>query len=626
MQRIITRDKGSKDISVVIPVFNEKDSLHPLYENLIPILEQTEKSFEIILINDGSNDGSAQTMDELSQYDPRIKTVHFKTNKGKAKGLAEGFNLAEGEIIFTMDADLQDDPREIPNFLAKLEQGFDLVSGWKRKRHDPLEKRLPSKFFNGMTSLVTGLKLHDFNCGFKAYRREILADIKVYGELHRYIPALAHWKGYRIGEIPVQHHARQFGSSKYGLERYLRGLFDLCTVVLLTRFMQTPLYLFGISGAAILGAGLLALGYITGLQLIYGSILGHKPLSYFGVLSVLFGSQLIATGLIAEMLNNIRSRHEEGISLKNIFECVVSVNNPQISVVIPIHNEKDNMPALFDSLNKTLPKLETYSEVIIVNDGSTDGSEDLCYGLAERNNLNIRIVNLRKRFGKASALQKGFSLAKGQTIVTMDGDLQDNPENIPELLEELDKGSDMVLARRTSIPFPRSLFSRIFNLIASTLMGHKLHDLNCGLKAFKNKALTDIRLYGELQRFFPFLVAKNGFNVKEIPVPHRERYKGSSKYGFSRIPKAFLDLIGVVLVTDYRSRPLHLFGLIGLIIGGTGFLINLYLTLHKVVTGTIGSHYTLLLMGVMLMVLGLQWFSTGLLGEAVNRLHQTEFE
>jgi len=221
------KQSNSINLSMVIPLFNEEESIGILYKKLVEVLEKIDKSFELIFVDDGSTDNSADIINTIHQQDGKVKVIKFNTNMGKAKALSRGFEIAIGEIVFTMDADLQDDPEEIPNFLAKLDEGFDLVSGWKKKRHDPLEKRIPSKLFNKTVSLVTGLNLHDFNCGFKAYKREILDEIEVYGDLHRYIPALAHWQGYRVGEIPVQHHAREFGKSKYGWERYFRGFFDL---------------------------------------------------------------------------------------------------------------------------------------------------------------------------------------------------------------------------------------------------------------------------------------------------------------------------------------------------------------------------------------------------------------
>lgn len=613
------------DISVVIPFYNEEESLAELYNKLVNVLMNTEQTFEIIFVDDGSTDNSYQVVKEIQESDPRVKLIKFKTNAGKARGLNEGFKKATGDIVFTMDADLQDDPEEIPNFLSKIKEGYDLVSGWKKERHDPLEKRLPSKLFNKVTSLVTGVKLHDFNCGFKAYRREILDEIKVYGELHRYIPALAHWQGYNVGEIPVKHHARKFGSSKYGWERYLRGFFDLFTVVLLTRFMQTPLYLFGLTGISLLILGLVILVFLTTLQIAYGSIMGHKPLSYLGVLSVLFGSQLVATGLIAEMLNNISAAREKGFSIKKLFNRDDGMKEIDISIVIPVHNESKNLRPLFKELDADLTSIGKNCEIILVDDGSTDGSFEIIEkDIYPVNNYVVKGIQLRKRFGKAAALQAGFDVACGNTVITMDGDLQDNPDYISQILNILDNGADMALGVRTGIPFPRSFFSKSFNRLVSLLTGVKIHDINCGLKGFRRNILESFQLYGQLQRFLPLITSKKGYKIVEFKVEHRERLHGRSKYGPGRIPKAFLDLLGVILLTDFRARPLHLFGLVGMAIGSVGFFINFYLTILKIQTGNIGDHYTLLLMGVILMILGLQWFSTGLIGEIINKLRHVE--
>ncbi|WP_281796006.1 glycosyltransferase family 2 protein [Desulforhabdus amnigena] len=264
------------DISVVVPFFNEEDSLRLLYDKLVSSLESLQRSFELIFVNDGSTDTSESIIADLQKNDSRINFISFPVNSGKAKALDSGFKASRGQLVFTLDADLQDDPTEFPRFIEKIEEGYDLVSGWKKERHDPLEKRLPSKLFNTVTSWVAGFRLHDFNCGFKLYRHEILDEIELYGELHRYVPVLAYWRGFRITEIPVRHHARPFGKSKYGWERYVRGFFDLFTVALLTRYIRTPMYLFGIPGLIILFMGIMILSFISFLQFRYGSILGHK--------------------------------------------------------------------------------------------------------------------------------------------------------------------------------------------------------------------------------------------------------------------------------------------------------------------------------------------------------------
>ena len=236
-----------KMVSIVIPVYNEEESLKLLYEKIIEnIPEQYER--EIIFVNDGSTDKSVEVIKKLIMQDTQVHLISFRKNFGKAMALETAFRNAKGDIIITMDADLQDDPIEIPNFLAKIEEGYDLVSGWKKHRQDPLEKRLPSKLFNKVTAKLSGVELHDFNCGFKAYRREVTESIDVYGELHRYIPVLAHRKGFRITEIVVHHNKRQYGKSKYGFERYLRGLFDSLTVAFLGKYYDRPMHLFGKGG------------------------------------------------------------------------------------------------------------------------------------------------------------------------------------------------------------------------------------------------------------------------------------------------------------------------------------------------------------------------------------------
>jgi glycosyltransferase involved in cell wall biosynthesis len=303
----------SESISIVIPLYNEEGSLETLYQELTDTLTPLGQPYEIIFVNDGSTDGSSEALSRICRSDPNVKALHLRRNFGKAAGLTEGFNEATGEIIFTMDADLQDDPKEIPSFLAKLAEGYDLVSGWKFHRLDPLSKTLPSKLFNKVASKTTGVQLHDFNCGFKAYRREVLEHINVYGELHRYIPALAHGNGFKVAEIPIHHRARQFGKSKYGMARFTRGLLDLLTVLFITRYMKKPLHLFGSLGLILLFMGVGVNIYLTTVWLA-GHPIGRRPLLMLGVLLMILGVQFISHGLLAEMMAHYQKADKSLVS------------------------------------------------------------------------------------------------------------------------------------------------------------------------------------------------------------------------------------------------------------------------------------------------------------------------
>lgn len=289
-------------ISFVIPVLNEQDSLIQLTNEIIQNVD--DHPYEIIFVDDGSRDRSFPILAELAKSNPRIRIIRFRRNFGKSAALQMGFRQAEGEVVFTMDADLQDNPIEIPRFLAKLEEGFDLVSGWKAKRHDPWHKTLPSKLFNFVTARTFRLKLKDYNCGFKAYRRELVKELNIYGEMHRYIPALANALGYRISEISVEHRARQFGVSKYGWERYLRGFFDLLTVKMVTQYIKSPLYLFGRIGIFSTALGLLVSAYLAALKIFWGQPLSNRPLLFLGMLLILTGFQFISLGLLSELIIN----------------------------------------------------------------------------------------------------------------------------------------------------------------------------------------------------------------------------------------------------------------------------------------------------------------------------------
>jgi glycosyltransferase involved in cell wall biosynthesis len=291
-------------LSVVIPLRDEAESLRQLYAELSDALAALDLGdYELIFIDDGSTDDSAAILAELYQADRSVQVIQFRRNFGKSAALSAGFQAAAGDYVVTLDADLQDVPAELPKLLAPVvADEFDLVSGWKTPRHDPLTKTLPSALFNRVVRWATGIKLHDFNCGFKAYRREVVEEVRLYGELHRYIPVLAHFRGFRVGEIPVQHRPRRHGRSKFGLERYFRGFFDLLTVLFLNHYTRRPLHLFGWLGLLAFGTGFLIDAYLAVLKLGFGEPIGHRPLLTFGVLLMVIGALFVVFGLLGEMI------------------------------------------------------------------------------------------------------------------------------------------------------------------------------------------------------------------------------------------------------------------------------------------------------------------------------------
>lgn len=304
-------------LSVVVPLYNEADSLQPLYEEIVAAAEKAVPSYEIIFVDDGSTDTSLQVLRRLAGKDRRVKVISFRNNCGKSAALSVGFAHARGLSVVTMDADLQDDPAEIPHLLAKLEEGYDLVSGWKKKRRDPWPKRWSSKFFNLVTSLVSNLRLHDFNCGLKAYRREVVHSIRVYGQLHRFLPVLAHWQGFRVTETVVHHRPRQFGKTKFGPWRFLAGFFDLLTVMFLMRFNRRPMHLFGLLGlvCVLTGGGITI--YLAVMRLFYSVYLSNRPLLFLGILLIIVGIQFASIGLLGEMITEARKdEHAYPIRLK----------------------------------------------------------------------------------------------------------------------------------------------------------------------------------------------------------------------------------------------------------------------------------------------------------------------
>ena len=301
------------NVSVVIPVLNEKESLPELVRELEHRLS-TYSAWEVLFIDDGSSDGSTEWMADLCTKNSNFKLLQFYRNYGKAAALSEGFKVATGEYIITMDADLQDDPAEIPNLISKLSDGWDLVSGWKKTRHDPLNKTLPSKVFNFVTRLMTGVKIHDFNCGLKGYKQAVVKSIEVYGGRHRYIPALAGQQKFKITEIVVNHRARQFGETKYGGSRMFHGFFDLITILFLNRYTQQPLHLFGMFGIGFLKIGFIVECFVLYFKYALGEPFSkHMALLMFGIMLIIIGIQFFSIGLLGELMTRSTQGQETRI-------------------------------------------------------------------------------------------------------------------------------------------------------------------------------------------------------------------------------------------------------------------------------------------------------------------------
>ncbi len=310
-------------ISIVVPVFNEAESLELLHSKIVEVVSANGLSYELLLIDDGSADNSWQQIEGLHKRDSSVKGIRLRRNFGKAAALAAGFDIATGEFIITMDADLQDDPQEIPNLLAKMAEGFDVVSGWKKVRNDPWHKVWPSKVFNFLVGWATGVPLHDHNCGLKAYRREIFEEVQLYGEMHRFVPVLAAARGWKVGEIPVQHYPRQFGYSKYGAKRFIKGLLDLITVYFLTGYRQRPQHLLGSFGLACLLFGSIGLTLLLGawgISRLTDSIedihLHERAIFYLSICALLLGFQMVAVGILAELITAISRPGQSPYSIR----------------------------------------------------------------------------------------------------------------------------------------------------------------------------------------------------------------------------------------------------------------------------------------------------------------------
>jgi dolichol-phosphate mannosyltransferase len=316
-------------LSVVVPVYNEAESLPQLYAELCEVAAANQYQLDLIFVDDGSRDDSWEVISQLSQKDAQVSGIRFRRNFGKAAALSAGFAAAKGELVATLDADLQDDPRELPRFLEQMHNGFDVVSGWKVRRLDPWHKRWPSKVFNGLVSWLTGVRLNDHNCGYKCYRREIFDEVRLYGELHRFVPVLAAARGWKVGQIDVHHRARTYGQSKYGFRRFIKGFLDLLTVYFLTGFQQRPAHLLGTLGLLAFGGGLFGMIYLVFywvMTQLYPqpeqTPLHDRPLLLYSVAMLLLGAQLISVGILAELITAFQREDHKSYSVK---ECVGSL-------------------------------------------------------------------------------------------------------------------------------------------------------------------------------------------------------------------------------------------------------------------------------------------------------------
>ena len=305
-------------LSFVIPAKNEEGSIETLYKEILLSIKGVSNSFEIIFVDDGSTDNTWGILKKLYRRDKHLKIIQLRGNFGKSAALQVGFNTAKGRVIFTMDADLQDNPKEIPNFLKKLDGGYDLVSGWKKQRYDPqVAKVIPSRIINFLTRFLTGVPIHDTNCGFKAYKRPVIENLNLYGELYRFIPIIAHRQNFKIGEVIVHHRPRLYGKTKYGWGRGIKGILDLLTIVFLTSFIRRPGHFFGTLGLASFFCGFLIGFYITYLRVTTGSIQSRHPLLFLGMLLMIIGVQLISTGLLAEMIVYSRGKLDYTSAIKD---------------------------------------------------------------------------------------------------------------------------------------------------------------------------------------------------------------------------------------------------------------------------------------------------------------------
>jgi glycosyltransferase involved in cell wall biosynthesis len=323
---------GARMISVTVPIFNEVESIRPLHEGVSAVLKELGRPWELVLVNDGSSDGSTDALDRLAAIDPNVKVIHLRRNYGQTAAMMAGFDYARGDIIIPMDGDLQNDPSDIPRLLSKLDEGFDVVSGWRKGRKDAkLTRNFPSWMANRLISVISGVQLHDYGCSLKVYRKDVIKDVKLYGEMHRFVPIYASWQGARVTEMPVTHHPRQFGRSKYGLERTIKVALDLIVVKFLAQFAQKPMYVFGTVGLLSLLVSAISVVWALILKLGENVSFVQTPLPLLFVLTAITGIMCILMGLLAELLT--RTYHE---SQDKAFYSIGSMRNVEGAAVVPL--------------------------------------------------------------------------------------------------------------------------------------------------------------------------------------------------------------------------------------------------------------------------------------------------
>ena len=425
------------DITVVIPLYNEEESLPELKDRLTTVLDQTGRTYQVLLIDDGSNDNSWQVIEECHQSDSRFKGIRLNRNYGKSAALDVGFKNAEGEVVITMDADLQDSPEEIPELVRMItEDNYDLVSGWKKKRRDPISKTIPSRFFNYVTRIISGIKLHDFNCGLKAYKKEVVKNISVYGEMHRYIPFIAKWHGYnRIGEKVVEHNPRKYGKTKFGLERFINGFLDLLSITFVAKFKKRPMHFFGTWGILTIAIGAIITVWVIGEKIykIHNQLpvrdVVDQPLFFLALVALIIGTQLFLAGFLGELVSQSQPRSTDYI----VRESVLASRMIKYSIIIPVFNRPDEIRELLESLSS---QHFTDFEVIVVEDGSTKPAKEVVLSFADI--LDISYL-FKENSGPGLSRNFGADSARGEVLVFLDSDCLVPDEYLQNLDDYLSK-------------------------------------------------------------------------------------------------------------------------------------------------------------------------------------------
>jgi glycosyltransferase involved in cell wall biosynthesis len=629
------------ELSIIVPAYNEEDNVEPLYRAILATVPALGRPFELIFVDDGSIDGTFARLTGLAAQDSRIRVIKLRRNYGQTPAMVAGIDYARGRILITMDADLQNDPTDIPRLVNKIRDGYDIVVGWRHDRQDKwLSRRLPSVVANRLIAKVTGVDVKDNGCTLKAYRAELIRWVPLYGDMHRFIPAMASIPGCHLAELKVHHHPRRFGRSKYGMSRIWKVLIDMITIKTLLTFAQRPLFCF-LNSAMVA----MALSTIYGLLALHGSMSGGgTPSIVFTNVAILFGSLAIflsligMTGALIHQLTDGEAWSGGGFgeagrdggpqpmvlepseTVVSSAELVPGEKLDILSVVVPVLPDGgSNLSAAHRLYRAALARRARELEFVYVV-----GREN-AVALVELSRLKeagdpLTAIVLERWDGEGNALHRGVRRTRGEVVLTLPAHLQVAPEELPKILAAL-PGHDMAVARRQTAGVRiDTVEANVFHWLVAKLFGRSFKDLVCRVRAGRRQVFEEIAGHGVPQHFLPLVAAERGFRLAEVPVRAGPQTQGGRGGPLGKLFARFhlgLDVLALYTVLRFIRRPLRFFGAIGLPILFAGLLLTGVLVTARLFFEVSLADRPILILGVLLIVLGIQVIALGLIGEII---------